>query len=78
VIEVDFEVCQAAGVPLIAYKNKALRAPIHVESLGETKEILKLPGRPTITGHFLQQLQVFTYLAFQGKFARLLQVNYEK
>ncbi len=42
--EVDFEVCQAAGVPLIAYKNKALRTPIHVESLAEVKEILKLPG----------------------------------
>jgi len=41
--EVDFEVCQAAGVPLIAYKNKALRTPIHVESLVEVKEILKLP-----------------------------------
>jgi hypothetical protein len=31
-------------VPLIAYKNKALRTPIHVESLAEVKEILKLPG----------------------------------
>jgi len=42
--EVDFQVCQAAGVPLIAYKNKALKAHIHVESLSEVKEILKLPG----------------------------------
>ena len=39
--EVDFEVCQAAGVPLIAYKNKSLGAPIHIESLVELKEILK-------------------------------------
>jgi len=45
---------------------------------GEIKEVFKLPGRPTISGHVLQQLQVLTYLAFQGKFARLLQVNYEK
>lgn len=41
--EVDFQVCRAAGVPLIAYKNKALKAPIHVESLTEVKDILKLP-----------------------------------
>jgi hypothetical protein len=27
--EGDFEVCRAAGVPLIAYKNKSLKAPIH-------------------------------------------------
>ncbi|NVM25722.1 MAG: HAD family hydrolase, partial [Desulfobacterales bacterium] len=46
--EVDFEVCQAAGVPLIAYKNKALRAPIHVESLPELKDILRFPGRPLV------------------------------
>ncbi len=37
---VDFEVCHVAGVPLIAYKNKAPKAHIHVESLGEVKEIL--------------------------------------
>lgn len=42
--EVDFQVCQAAGVPLVAYKNKALRTPIHVQSLAEVKEVLKLPG----------------------------------
>jgi HAD superfamily hydrolase (TIGR01549 family) len=42
--EVDFEVCQAAGVPLIAYKNKDLKADIHVESLSEIKEILILSG----------------------------------
>ena len=46
--EVDFQVCQAAAVPLIAYKNKALRTPIHVESLAEVKDVLKFPGRPTI------------------------------
>ena len=37
---VDFEVCQAAGVPLIAYKNRSLKAPIHLESLLELKQIL--------------------------------------
>jgi phosphoglycolate phosphatase len=41
--EVDLEVCRAAGVPLIAYKNKALEAHIHVESLAELKDILKFP-----------------------------------
>jgi len=41
--EVDFEVCQAAGVPLIAYKNKSLEAPIHIESLAELKDILRFP-----------------------------------
>jgi len=41
--EVDFEVCQASGVPLIAYKNKALRAPVHIENLAELKDILKFP-----------------------------------
>lgn len=38
--EVDFEVCQAAGVPLIAYKNKSLEAPVHIENLAELTEIL--------------------------------------
>jgi len=46
--EVDFEVCQAAGVPLIAYKNKSLQAAVHVESLAEVKEALKFPDRATI------------------------------
>jgi len=46
VIEVDFEVCQAAGVPLIAYKNRALKAEMHVERLGEPEGILKFPGGP--------------------------------
>jgi len=41
--EVDFEVCQAAGVPMIAYKNKSLEAPIHIESLAELKDILRFP-----------------------------------
>ena len=49
-----------------------------LKAWGEIKEVFKLPGRPTISGHFLRQLQILTYLAFQGKFARLLQVNYEK
>ena len=40
--EVDFQVCQAAGVPLIAYKNKALKAHTHVESLAEIKDILQI------------------------------------
>lgn len=39
--EVDYKVCQAAGVPFIAYKNRALKADIHVESLWEVKEVLK-------------------------------------
>ena len=38
--EVDWEVCRAAGVPLIAYKNRSLRTPMHVESLPEVKDIL--------------------------------------
>jgi len=46
--EVDFEVCQAAGVPLIAYKNKTLNAHMHVERLAEIKEVLKVPGRLTV------------------------------
>jgi phosphoglycolate phosphatase len=40
--EVDFEVCKATGVPLIAYKNRALEAEIHVESLGELKEVFRV------------------------------------
>ena len=39
--EVDYKVCQAAGAPFIAYKNRALKADIHVESLWEVKEVLK-------------------------------------
>jgi HAD superfamily hydrolase (TIGR01509 family) len=46
--EVDFEVCRAAGVPLIAYKNRALETDIHIESLAELKEVLKLPSRLTV------------------------------
>ncbi|MEE8299754.1 MAG: HAD-IA family hydrolase [Desulfatiglandales bacterium] len=46
--EVDFEVCRAAGVPLIAYKNRALKADIHIESLAEIREVLKVPGRLTV------------------------------
>ena len=40
--EVDYKVCQAAGVSLIAYKNKALKAEIHIESLAQVKDILKV------------------------------------
>jgi len=38
--EVDFLTARAAGVPLIAYKNRALKAPIHVDRLMEIKDIL--------------------------------------
>jgi phosphoglycolate phosphatase len=44
--EVDYEVCQAAGVPFIAYKNKALNADIHLESLVEVKELLEPSSMP--------------------------------
>jgi len=40
--EVDYEVCRAAGVPMIAYKNKALEAALHVESLWELRKVLKV------------------------------------
>jgi HAD superfamily hydrolase (TIGR01509 family) len=46
--EVDFEVCRAAGVPLIAYKNKDLKVDIHIESLLEIKEVIRVPGRLTV------------------------------
>jgi len=39
--EVDSEVCRAAHVPLIAYKNKALEAKVHVESLWELQEYFR-------------------------------------
>lgn len=38
---VDLEVCQAAGIPLIAYKNKGLKTTIHIENLQELKEVLE-------------------------------------
>ena len=41
--EVDAAVCQASGVPFIAYKNKALKAKIHVRSMVEIKKILRVP-----------------------------------
>jgi phosphoglycolate phosphatase len=45
--EVDSMVCQAGGVPMIAYKNKALEAKVHVESLWELKKVFKgLKGSP--------------------------------
>ncbi len=39
---VDYRVCQAAGVPFIAYKNKALKADIHVEGFAELKDVFGL------------------------------------
>lgn len=39
--EVDSEVCRAAHVPLIAYKNKALEAMLHVENTWELQDALK-------------------------------------
>jgi len=39
--EVDYEVCRAAQVPLIAYRNKALEAKVHVESLWELQEYFR-------------------------------------
>jgi hypothetical protein len=48
VIEVDLEVCRAASVPLIAYKNKDLKVDIHIESLLEIKEVIRVPGRLTV------------------------------
>jgi phosphoglycolate phosphatase len=38
--KVDFELCRAAGVPLIAHQNKSLKAYRHIERLSELKEIL--------------------------------------
>jgi phosphoglycolate phosphatase len=46
--EVDYKVCRAAGAPFIAYKNKALEAVLHVESLWELQEAFK-PGRCSFT-----------------------------
>jgi len=45
-IEVDFKVCRAAGVPLIPYKNKVVKAGIHIESLGGLQEIVRFEGQP--------------------------------
>jgi phosphoglycolate phosphatase len=39
--EVDYKVCQAAGVPFISYKNRALKADFHVECLDEVKKVLR-------------------------------------
>jgi len=39
--EVDYEVCRAAQVPLIAYRNKALDAALHVESTWELQEYFR-------------------------------------
>ena len=46
--DVDLKVCRASGVPLIAYKNKALKAEIHVQSMAEVKDLLIPSGSFTI------------------------------
>ena len=46
--EVNAAVCQASGVPLIAYKSKALNAKIHVQSMVENKELLMPSGPFTV------------------------------
>lgn len=39
----DGQAAQAAGVPFIAYRNRALEAELHIESLGQIKDLLGLP-----------------------------------
>jgi phosphoglycolate phosphatase len=46
--EVDLKVCQASGVPLIAYKNTTLKAQMHVQSMAEIKDLLIPSGRLNI------------------------------
>jgi hypothetical protein len=41
--EVDLEMLPG-GVGMIAYNNKALEAKVHVESLWELREVLKVTG----------------------------------
>ena len=43
--EVDSEVCRAAGVPLIAYKNKALEAKVYVQILWELQDYFRAHQR---------------------------------
>jgi len=38
--EVDWEVCQASGVTLVAYRNRGLKAPYYVEKLLDMLKIL--------------------------------------
>jgi len=38
--EVDFTVCQASGVPFIAYKNKSLKADYYIDNLLDILKIL--------------------------------------
>ena len=38
--EVDFTVCQASGVPLIAYRNKSLKADFYIDNLLDILKIL--------------------------------------
>ena len=42
--QVDYETASAAGVPLIAYRNKALNADRHIENLMEINEMLLAPS----------------------------------
>jgi len=42
--EIDLATCEAAGVTLIAYKNKALKAQFHIKGLAEIKEIFEPQG----------------------------------
>jgi phosphoglycolate phosphatase len=39
--EVDYRVCQASGVPLIAYRNRNLKAAYFVENLLDILRILQ-------------------------------------
>ena len=43
--EVDQETCDRAGVPLIAYRNRALTASLHIESLLEIRDIIEKRAR---------------------------------
>jgi phosphoglycolate phosphatase len=45
--ELDYEVCRAAGVPFIAYKNPALKADFHAATLAAVRAILESPGMPS-------------------------------
>jgi len=42
--QVDYETSRASGVPLIAYRNKALNADWHIENLMEIYEMLIVPS----------------------------------
>jgi HAD superfamily hydrolase (TIGR01509 family) len=40
--QVDAEAAQAANVPFVAYRNEALPAPYHIESLKELESLLEV------------------------------------